>query len=107
MTGVQTCALPISFEVEFDFPFDTTSLTFKAQVRTYPNAPSLYATFDITTISTSSTLSRIRLSLTNSATKYMPVRAFWDLQATSVSDPTYEMTYIKGQVFTTQQVTLD
>lgn len=96
-----------SYEVEFDFPFDTSSLEFKAQVRTYPNAPSLYATFDITTISTSSTLSRIRLSLTNSATKYMPVRAFWDLQATSVSDPTYEMTYIKGQVFTTQQVTLD
>lgn len=96
-----------SWECEFDFPFDTSSLTFKAQVRTYPNAPSLYATFDITTVSTSPTLSKIKLSLTNSDTKYMPIRAFWDLQATAVSDPDYEMTYIKGQVFTTQQVTLD
>jgi hypothetical protein len=96
-----------SFECEFDFPFDTTGLTFKSQIRTYPNAPSLYATFTITTISTSPTLSKIKISLTTSQTQYMPVRAFWDLQATSVSDPNYEMTYIRGQVFTVQQVTLD
>ena len=96
-----------SYEIEFDFPFDTSSLTFKAQVRTYPNAPSLYASFTITTVSTSSTLSKIKLSLTSSATKYMPVRAFWDLQATAASDPDYQMTFIKGQVFTTQQVTSD
>lgn len=96
-----------SYEVEFDFPFDTSALTFKAQVRTYPNAPSLYASFTITTISTSANLSKIKLSLTSSASKYMPVRAFWDLQATAASDPDYQMTYIKGQVFTTQQVTSD
>jgi hypothetical protein len=96
-----------SFEVEFDFPFNTSALTFKAQVRTYPNAPTLYASFTVTTISTSSTESKIKLSLTSSATKYMPVRAFWDLQATAASDPDYQMTYIKGQVFTTQQVTVD
>lgn len=96
-----------SFAVEFDFPFDTTGLTFKAQVRTYPNAPSLYATFTVTTISTSSTLSRIKLSLTSSETAYMPVRAFWDLQATAASDPDYQCTYIHGQVFTIQQVTVD
>lgn len=96
-----------SWECEFDFPFDVSNLVFKSQIRTYPNAPSLYGTFDITTISTSPTLSKIRLSLTNSDTKYMPVRAFWDLQATSVTDPNYEVTYIHGQVFTVQQVTLD
>ena len=96
-----------SFSCEFDFPFDTSGYTFKAQVRTYPNAPSLYATFTITTISTSSTLSKIRLTLDDKATAYMPVRAFWDLQATSNSDSTYEVTYIHGQVFTVQQVTLD
>lgn len=96
-----------SYEVEFDFPFDTSSLTFAAQVRTYPNAPSLYASFTITTISTSTNLSKIKLSLTSSATKYMPVRAFWDLQATAATDPDYQMTFIKGQVFTTQQVTSD
>ena len=96
-----------SFECEFDFPFDTSAYTFKSQIRTYPNAPSLYATFTITTISTSSTLSKLKLSLTSSETKYMPVRAFWDLQATSVTDPDYEVTYIHGQVFTVQQVTLE
>jgi hypothetical protein len=96
-----------SYEVEFDFPFDTSALTFKAQVRTYPNAPSLYASFTITTVSTSANLSKIKLSLTSSATKYMPVRAFWDLQATAASDPDYQVTFIKGQVFTTQQVTSD
>jgi hypothetical protein len=96
-----------SYYAEFDFPFNTTGITWKAQVRTYPNAPSLYATFTITTLSTSSTLSRIALSLTHSDTAYMPPRAFWDLQATSASNKDYEQTYIRGQVFTTQQVTLD
>ena len=96
-----------SYECEFDFPFDTSGYTFKAQVRTYPNAPSLYASFTVTTISTSSTLSRLKISLTNKETAYMPVRAFWDFQATSNTDANYEMTYIRGQVFTVQQVTLD
>jgi hypothetical protein len=96
-----------SFTVEFDFPFNTTGITFKAQIRTYPNAPSLYATFNISTISTSSTLSKIKLSLPKGSTAYMPVRAFWDLQATSATDPDYEVTYIHGQVFTVEQVTLE
>ena len=96
-----------SYSEEIDFPFDTTGLVFKAQIRTYPNAPSLYATFTITTISTSDTLSKIRLSLTKNDTEYMPVRAFWDLQATDPTDDSYEATYLRGQVFTTQEVTLD
>jgi hypothetical protein len=96
-----------SFQCEFDFPFDTTGYNFTAQIRTYPNAPSLYATFTITTISTSSTLSKLKVSLKKTDTAYMPVRAFWDLQATSVTDPDYEVTYIHGQVFTVQQVTLE
>lgn len=96
-----------SFSCEFDFPFDITNLSFKAQIRTYPNAPSLYATFTVTVLSTSPTLSKIKLSLTKQNTSYMPVRAFWDLQATSTTDPNYEVTYVRGQVFTIQQVTLD
>jgi hypothetical protein len=96
-----------SFSVEFDFPFDTTGYTLTAQMRTYPNSPSLYATFAVTTLSTSSTLSKIQVSLTKTATAYLPTRAFWDLQATSTLDPNYEQTYIRGQVFTIQQVTLD
>ena len=95
-----------NYSVEFDFPFDVTPYVLAAQIRTYPNAPSLYATFTITVISTSSTLSKIKLSLTKTDTAYLPVRGFWDLQATSLTDPTYEQTYVHGQVFTLQQVTL-
>ena len=96
-----------SYSEEVDFPFDITELTFKAQIRTYPNAPSLYATFHIETTYVSENLSKITLSLTKQDTQYMPVRAFWDLQATDDTDPTYENTFLKGQVFTTQEVTLD
>jgi hypothetical protein len=94
-----------SWSAEFDFPFDVSALTFKAQIRTYPNAPALYATFTITFIDAAN--GRIRLALNPSATAYLPARAFWDLQATSAADPTFEQTYIRGQVFVTQQVTLD
>jgi hypothetical protein len=94
-----------SWSGEFDFPFDVTALNFKAQVRTYPNAPAIYATFTIVKIDAPN--GRIRLSLAPTATKYLPARAFWDLQATSANDPTFEQTYVRGQVFVTQQVTLD
>lgn len=96
-----------SYECTFNFPFDTTDLEFKAQIRTYPNAPAVYANFTITKVSETANLSVIEISLTNTGTKYLPARAFWDLQATSNTDPDFEQTYIKGQVFTTQQVTLD
>jgi len=94
-----------SWSGEFDFPFDVTNLTFKAQIRTYPNAPALYGTFDVAKFDAVN--GRIRLTLSPTATKYLPARAFWDLQATSASDPTFEQTYVRGQVFVTQQVTLD
>jgi hypothetical protein len=89
----------------FDFPFDVTGYRFKAQIRTYPNSPSLYATFNIEIIDAAA--GKIRLSLTTSQTEYIPVRAFWDLQAKRDDDPDFEQTYIKGQVFTEQQITLD
>lgn len=94
-----------SWSGEFDFPFDVTNITFKAQIRTYPNAPVSYASFTITNID--ATAGRIRLTLDPTVTKYLPTRAFWDLQATSESDASFEQTYVRGQVFVTQQVTLD
>jgi hypothetical protein len=94
-----------SWESFFDFPFDITDYEFKAQVRSYPNAPAIYAT--LTVEKTNLTTGVIKLSLTSSQTKYLPVRSFWDLQATKPSDPSFQHTYIKGQVFVQQQVTLD
>ena len=92
-----------SWTQTFQFPFDITNYDLKAQVRTYPNAPALYATFDIEKLSSNTA----KLSLNTDKTEYLPPRAFWDIQATDPNDPTYEKTYIRGQVFTTQQVTLD
>ena len=94
-----------SWSALFDFPFDLTGYTAKAQIRTYPNSPSLYGTFAVAY--TDRALGKITLSLTTTDTAYLPPRAFWDLQLTSNSDPTWEQTYIKGLVFIDQQVTLD
>lgn len=94
-----------SWSASFDFPFNVTNLDFKAQIRTYPNSPSLYGTFTIT--KTNAAAGVIQLALTASQTAYLPARAFWDLQATDPANPNFEQTYIRGQVFVQQQVTLD
>ena len=90
----------------FDFPntTDFNDLVFKAQIRTYPNSPSLWATFTITVHDAIN--KKLKLALTKSQTQYMPVRAFWDLQATSLSDPDFEQTYIRGQVFAERETTI-
>lgn len=93
-----------SWTATFDFPFPLTNLVAAAQIRTYPNSPSLYATFTVTY--TDIPGGKITLSLTTSDTTYLPQRGFWDLQLTSSVDPTWQQTYIKGQVFVNQQVTL-
>jgi hypothetical protein len=94
-----------SFCVEFDFPFDATLYNWASQIRTYPNSPSLYATFTINILSHSSTLSRIQLTLDVSDTEYLPVRGFWDLLATSTTNSEVATTYVRGQVFVTQSIT--
>lgn len=96
-----------SFSVVMDFPdnLDITTLVFKAQIRTYPNSPALYAQFNVEV--TDPVLKKIRLSLTRQQTAYLPARGFWDLQATSTTDPDFQKTYVRGQVFVTQQVTVD
>jgi hypothetical protein len=94
-----------SWSAVFDFPFNLTGYTAKAQMRTYPNAPASYGDFTVTY--TNRALGQITLSLTNTATAYLPSRMYWDLQLTADNDPTYEQTYIKGLVFVDPQVTLD
>ena len=90
-----------------DFPNDTDfdDLVFKAQVRTYPGSPTLWATFAISV--EDAELKKLRLTLTKEQTTVIPVRCFWDIQATSLSDDTFERTYLRGQIFNNQQVTKD
>lgn len=94
-----------SFECTFDFPFDLTGYEVKAQIRTYPNSPSLYATFTVEFVDTAA--GKIKLKLTKKDTEYMPQRAYWDLLMTSSSDPNWSHTYIKGQVFVDSGVTVE
>lgn len=93
-----------SWSQQFTFPFDISNLEFEAQIRTYPNAPSLYATFNYQITDAANGI--LTLSLDPDDTKYIPVRAFWDLKATAPSIPNFAQTYIQGQVFTTQAVTV-
>lgn len=94
-----------SFSIELDFPTDTTNLVFKAQIRIYARAPIIIADMTVTVINNAT--GRIRLSLPKSVTKNLPKRGTWDLQATSTVDPDFQKTYIRGQVFVTEQVTVD
>ena len=96
-----------NFSVTLDFPDDTNfnDLVFKAQIRTYPGSPTLWAT--MSTLVTSPSLKKLQISLTKEQTKYLPVRCSWDIQATSISDPTQVRTYLRGQVFVNRQVTTD
>jgi len=92
-----------SWSQDFTFPFDVSNLTWAAQIRTYPNSPSLYANFTITILDGPNGI--IQLSLDPSSTQYLPVRGFWDLLATNPSNPDFAQTYLRGQVFVQQAVT--
>lgn len=96
-----------NYSVTLDFPDDTDfdDLVFKAQIRTYPGSPTLWGT--MTTAVASPSLKKLTISLTKEQTQVLPVRCAWDIQATSISDPAFERTYLRGQVFVNQQVTLD
>ena len=96
-----------NYSVVLDFPNDTDfdDLVFKAQIRTYPGSPTLWGTMEVTV--NDPVLKKLALSLTKEQTTVLPVRCAWDIQATSLSDPTFERTYLRGQVFVNQQVTTD
>jgi hypothetical protein len=96
-----------SYEFVLDFP-DTTNfddLVFKAEIRTGPSSPSKWAEFAITVVDAPT--KKLKLSLTKNQTQMLPVRAWWDIQATSQSDDTFEKTYVRGQVFTEREITQD
>jgi hypothetical protein len=93
------------FTIELDFPSATTNLVFKAQIRVYAGAPIIIADMTVTVVNNAT--GRIRLSLPKEVTEKLPKRGVWDLQATSTADATFQKTYMRGQVFVTEQVTVD
>ena len=93
-----------SYSITLDFPFDVTSYTLKSEIRYQSGEPVILATFTITQDLLDNT--KVTLSLTKEQTDRLPRRSYWDIQATSVSDPTYQQTYMCGGVFLTRQVTV-
>lgn len=93
-----------SFSVELDFPFDISGYTFKSEIRMQQASPTLLATFTTTPVEGDNT--KLTLSLTTVQTEALPERCYWDIQATSDSDPTYQKTYMRGVVYVTREVTM-
>lgn len=92
-----------SFYVELDFPFDVTQYTWRSDIVTLPGYATALASFTIAPITGYTT--KLALSLTSDQTTSLPQRCYWDIQATSITDPTYEQTYMQGMIFVTPQVT--
>jgi hypothetical protein len=95
-----------TIKVEFDLPLDITSYKLLAQVRTYPESPTLAGTFTITNISidTVNKISKIYLSMTGAQTENLPLKSFWDLQVYK-EDGSFNQTYVRGLVFANKQIT--
>lgn len=92
-----------SYSQDFILGAPVTNLEFSAEIRTYPNSPTRWVAFNVTIVDVQT--GRIRISLPQQDTRYLPVRGFWDLQATSSVDNNFQRTFLRGQTFVTQQVT--
>lgn len=92
-----------SFSAEIDFPFDITGYNFVSQIRLQPGSPTLLTNFTITPVSGDN--QKLTLSLSSEQTTELPDRCYWDIQATTDADPTYQKTYMRGAMFVTRQVT--
>jgi len=92
----------------FDFPdaLDLTQYKIAAQVRTYPESPTLVANMGVAITNTA--LSKVTLSLTHDQTENFPLKAYWDMELTQKDNNgnvTFQQTYVKGLVFADRQVT--
>ena len=99
-----------SWSATFDFPDSAEALedfTITAQIRTWPQSPTLLGQFSPAIIN--STTRTLSLSLTPDQTKNFPVRAYWDLQFSKYTGGVkyFEQTYVQGLIFTNPRVTDD
>lgn len=92
-----------SFSATLTFPFNISAYTFKAQISMTVGLTGVpIQTWNIQKTSTT----QLIISLTSEQTAILPEICYWDLQATSPTDPTYEQTFMRGQLFVTPQVTV-
>jgi hypothetical protein len=100
-----------SFTAEFQFQFDISGYTPKAQVRLFSQGnyaqvgPAVLAEFTFVKFAytNSGVIDSIRLSLPKTVTDDLPPTAYYDLQMTA-PDQTVR-TYLTGKIFTEREVT--
>lgn len=94
-----------SYEMILDFPANilVDQYDWKASISKQPGSPTYLTNWTISPVIGDNT--KLKLSVTSAQTFALPERAYWDIQAKSPSDATYQKTYMKGSVFTTRQVT--
>lgn len=92
-----------AYSITLDFPWSLASYLPKAQIRQFPESQVILAEFSIAAVGGQN--DKIELSLTPEETSRLPIRSVWDMQLTSIADPDFVQTYLKGQVFVERQVT--
>ena len=92
-----------SYSFTVDFPYSLADYNLLAQIRAYAGADLVLATLNINILDEAA--GKAELSLTSQQVAELPMRAVWDMQITSKTDPTFQKTYIKGAVITERQVT--
>ena len=99
------------FEMDFQFAFDISTYTPKAQItihsgQTYAQiGPLILGTFTFTKYSyeSNTVVDSLKLRLAGSVTKELPKTAYYDIQLTSSTGVV--KTYLTGKVFTERQIT--
>jgi hypothetical protein len=91
-----------SFQVTLDFDFDLTDYTIAAQSRLVPESPVSVA-FTVTVVN--AIAGTVTLSLTSDQTDNLPFKSMWDVQLTSISDPTNIQTVLGGVLIANKGVT--
>lgn len=86
-----------AYNVTLDFNFDITNYTVKAQIRVFPSSQIVAA--ELTPVVVDANLGLVNLSLTPDQTRKLPIKAFWDVQVTSNTDPDDVRTMLSGMVF--------
>lgn len=92
-----------SFSATLDFPYDVTGYTFKSEIRQIPGGLPVLGTFTVTPVTGQN--DKLTISLTSAQTERLPERCYWDIQATSSSDPSWQQTFLRGAVFVTRGIT--
>lgn len=94
-----------SFTAILDFPdnMDVNDYTWESQISMQPGSSVKLTSFTIDTVVGAN--DQLQLSLTTEQTEALPEKAYWDIQGTLIADTSQVRTFIRGAVFTTEDVT--